>query len=506
MPSYGRHAKVGALWGFLGKGINEVVAIPTSMVLARLLTPHDFGVAATGWFFSQIANRLTNFGMNTALVQLKEVDATLTSSVFYLNVGAGAVVWAVLTLGADWLGSLYHSVEAAQALPVVALTFLINPLGSVSLALMLRDGRYQALIWLEWLGTFSTAGASVVLAWLGFGYWSLIYGYVLGGAVATIGRVGAAGWRPRLTFSMASLNQVLSFGVGLHTKRLLDSVAQNVDNLVVGRMLGVTALGFYDKSFTMMNRAVMMLSSAGPMVSFQVLSRLQGDDERFRLAYRKLLVLTTFIAYPAFAFLVVVAPELFLFMFGEQWTPAVWPFRILCIAGALKFVTGYVSSATQARGRAWGEVWRQLAYVFAIVVAAAVGSRFGLVGVSLGVLVATVVMTYSMHDFLQKTTSVAWGDIIETQVPALVCAAGLTLSLLLVRAAIAALQPTGIHPIVFMSVSGLVATVFEVAFVRWHSFVELRAVLLETVLDFVPQLAWIVGKAPVRQATGSSRA
>ena len=144
------------------------------MILARILSPHDFGVAAAAAFFIQIAHRLTNFGINTALIQLKEVDRTLASTVFFLNLAAGAAVWALLTFGATWLGAVFNSSEAATVMPVVALSFLIGPFGAIPTALLMRDLRFREIVLLEWLATWTAAVSSVALAWFGYGYWSLV--------------------------------------------------------------------------------------------------------------------------------------------------------------------------------------------------------------------------------------------------------------------------------------------------------------------------------------------
>jgi len=207
-----------------------------------------------------------------------------------------------------------------------------------------------------------------------------------------------------------------------------------------------------------------------------------------------------------FAALVVVAPELFDVMFGRQWASAVGPFRVLCVVGALKFLNGYASTATQARGLAWGEVWRQSGYVAAIVVGAAAGSRYGLLGVSFGVLIATIAMTVAMHDFLRRATSVSWADIIGTQVPALACSCGLVFCLVVMRAAIQAAWPGGVAPLAVLAAGGTVSLLYALAFVKFNPFAELRLVVFETVCELAPGFRSIVSRPslPTDVATGQA--
>jgi O-antigen/teichoic acid export membrane protein len=377
----------------------------------------------------------------------------------------------------------------------VAATFVIGAFGSVPVALMARDLRFKGLTKLDWISTWVAAISSIVLAYGGFRFWSLVYSQVAALTVVTVVRLFVAGWWPTLTFSGSALRDLLSFGLGLHTKRLLDSAAQNLDNLVVGRTLGLGALGFYDKAFNMMNRAVTLLSSAGPAVSFRILAIISEDAQRFRVAYRKVLMTSTFVAYPVFAFLMAVAPELFLFMFGPAWNRAIGPFRVLCIAGALKFVNGYASTATQSRGYAWGEVWRQVVYIVLIVLGVVKGSEFGLPGASAGVLLATVAMAFLMQSFLTRTTSITWGDLLKAQLPALTCSLGLVGCLAGFRAAWPMTTSSGWSAALYLVASAVLSIIYGVAFVHLTRFAELRAVCRETASDVAPRLLWLLPKS-----------
>lgn len=492
MGSYSRVAKTGVLWGFLSRGVNEAFAIPTSMVLARLLTPEDFGVGAAAAFFVQIATRITSLGFNTALVQLKVINRQHTATVFAANLLFGVAAWLILTLTAGPLGRAFDSEAATAALPIAALTFLISPFAAVPSALLVRDLRYREATILDGSFVVIACLSSVSLALMGYGYWSLIYSQVIATTIPTIARMWVVQWWPSLAVSKAAFDDLLAFGMGLQAKRLLDSLAQNIDNLVVGRMLGLHALGYYDRAFTMTTRAVNALNSAGPSVSFRILAILSDDAERFRRAYRRLVLTATFIAYPTLALLAVFAEELFDVMFGSQWGPAVLPFRVLCVAGALKFVTGYASTATQSMGLVWGEVSRQLLYLAAIVAGAAVGATFGIVGTAAGVLGATALMFGTMHHYLTQSTNITWRDVLQAQLPATLCAAGLLVLALSIRGVLMGVVSDSLRVAVSLSVS----IAFVLAFVRYCRFAELNEIVHETLLEYLPRAtAWLPRRA-----------
>lgn len=501
MASYGKVTRTGVLWSLLSRGLNEVIAIPTSMVLARVLTPHDFGIAAATAFFVQMATRMTNFGFNTALVQLKAVNHSHTSTIFLVNLSTGVVAWSGLTLAAKPLGELFGSAEATATLPVAAFAFLIGPLGSVPSALLIRDLRYREAMMLDTVGATVAAVVSIALALTGYGFWSLIYGQLTSIAVATAARIAVTKWSPQLSFSWDALKQLLSFGIGIHTKRILDTAALSIDNLVVGRSLGLNALGLYDRAFSTMNRVTTALGSAAPAVSFRVLALIADDPSRFRSAYRKISLVSTMIIYPSLTFLIVLAPEIFLVMFGPQWTAATQPFQILCVAGALKSINALASTASQSRGFVWGEVSRQIAYLTTIVAAVGIGSLWGLSGAAIGVLLATIMMTAAMHHYLLKTTSVSWSDLFASQLPAVTFSSGLGLVLVGVRFAAQSLTPLAL-----IGLAVFVSTVLFVGFLRWNPSAELRDVAHETTVELMPRLSGLLGRGTDRTPAAQAAA
>jgi PST family polysaccharide transporter len=500
MASYGGVGRTGVLWGVLGRVSYEFASIPTAMVMARLLTPRDFGVGAAVGFFVQIAQRFTDFGFTVALMRRQTLTDRHTSTVFYVNLLLGLSAWLVLTVTATWMGDFFRSPEAARALPVAGLSFVFAFLGSVPQMLIIRDLRFRASAGIDMLNMIVASIVALTMAWYGFGYWSLIVSQVVAGGVQTVVRYCVARWRPKLLFSREVLSELWSIGVGLQAKRLLDSLALNVDNMVVARTLGLAPLGFYDKAFAMMSRAVAVLNSAAPAVSFRIFAIIYTDRPRFRAAYRKVLLGATVVAYPAFTWLIVVAPDLFLLMFGRQWTSAVLPFRILCLSGLLKILNTYASTATQAVGWIWREVWRQGLYVFLIVAGVALGSAWGVSGAAAGVLAASAIMTGLAYDLLRRAGSFAWSDFVWPQLPGLAGAAGLAVLLNAVRVLVTA--TLGRDPIHYewLLLSASTTVVYGLAFLRFNRFEDLRALVADAAEDLPSRFAWI-GRLVVRQQT-----
>ncbi len=486
--SYGKVAKVGLVWGFVREGANSLVALPAAMILARLLSPAEMGVAAAAAFFVQLSSRLTSFGFGVALVRARYISRDHVSSVFLVKLVIGLLGWALVTLIAPAAGAFLRSADAAALIPTAALAFLIMPFGTVATALLTRDMRYRDSSTSDWLAALSQYGTAIFLAAHGFSYWSLVYGALTGEAVRALCRAWMARWWPRVAYSRDAMRDLFSFGAGIYVKDLLDFSAQNLDNLIVGRVLGITALGFYDKAFVTMKRLTAKLNLAGPGVSFRIFALIHDEPERFRRAYRKVILSITVLGYPAITGMIVTAPELIEILFGDQWLPAVLPFQILCAGALLQLLNTYASTALQAKGHIWSQVTRQVVATIVLVASVWIFSRWGIAGAAAGVVAATLVMTVMLTGILRRLAALSWRDLLSPQVPALVCAGGLLLVLVATRMLVRSIteQPAAET---LLAVCVTIGAVYYLSFLLFSRFRDVRAVLQETLEDLAPSLA-----------------
>lgn len=487
---YGKLAKEGIVWSFFREGVSEMLTTPTAIVIARLLSPYDFGIAASASFFLSLATRLTNFGFNQALVRVKHLRPEHNSSVFAVSLVIGILAYTTLSLTAPLMAAFFRAPELAQVMPWAALTFIISPVGTVPAALLSRNMEFKRTAACDWIGGIGEAGTAITLSFMGFGYWSLVYSRIVSDILNTTAKVLLGRWRPSLRFSMEATRELFSFGAGVFAKRLLDYSAKNLDNLVVGRVLGITTLGFYDKAFMTMNKVLTRINTGGPMVSFRVFSIIYEEPERFRKAYRRVVLASSLVSYPLLVGLAAAAHELIIVMYGPRWSRAIVPFQILCVAGALKVLNEYAGSAAQAWGKIWGQVWRQVIYSGLIVVCVALLSPWGLPGAALGVLIATLGMVVLMNGMLMRIASLPLGDVVGPQVPGLLGAIVTGGSILLVRwLVLRAASPAKIELLALEALTGGLA---YAAFIKFNRFREVRILVRDVATDLAPPFSRVV--------------
>lgn len=492
--SYGKTAKLGAIWSVVRQVVRHGIGIPTSMIMARLLSPVEFGVAAAAAFFLLMASRMTELGLNAALVRVKVLKAEHNSSVFVVSLGLGVLAWLGLAAAGPWVGRFFNSPEVGQVLPVAALAFLYSPFSTVPSALLQRQMRFKATSLADWLDTLTGAVFAIILAYMGYSFWSLVYSQLAAGLVNVATKMYLARWRPSLGFSWPALRELCSFGLGIQLKRGLEFGAQNLDNLLIGRLLSISALGLYDKAFMTAQRLLQMLN-LGPAVSFRIFAIIQDDAERFRRAYQKVLLTVGVVGFPPLAVAMVTAPQLFEVMYGVQWLPAVPAFQVLCLATIVKLASAHATRANEAKGMIWQQVLQHILYVVAIVAGVWVGSSWGIWGAACGVLAARALLAVLIQDLLQRSIGAHWIEMLRPAVPGVAistaaCVVVVATELLLRRAVpdLAAWQLLGVQAVV--------ATLTYGGLVLLSPFSDVRALVRETLSDFAPRLAAWYGPPP----------
>ena len=482
--SFGKVAKKGVAWSFLREGVTEILLFPSSMIVARLLTPTEFGLTSAALFFIQLSARLSDLGFNAALVRSKTVTAAHFASVFIVNLGVGVLAYLLLVGLSPAIASFYDAPETGKILPVAALSFLIAPFGAVPGAMLTRDMRFREGGIVDWNYCLTFAVLSIVLAWMGFSYWSLVYARVASVGAQVLTRIYFTRWRPAFQFSWPALKEILSFGLGMHARRLLDYSAGNLDNLVVGKVMGMHALGIYDKAFSTTSRFLARMNAGGPSVMFRIFALIHEEPERFRRAYSRVVMSATILGFPILAGMIVAAPQLITVLFGSNWIAAVVPFQILCVAGFPKVINQYASAATQAAGLVWAEVTRQAIYVALIVGGIVAFGAWGPAGAAIAVVIATGVMTLLMHTLLKRVTKLSWLDILKPQAPGVFCAiavaAGVSAAAFGLRAAFA---PSDFVLLVVQVATGML---IYVLFVLFAPHAALRALVHEMITDMAP--------------------
>lgn len=351
----------GARWMTVDQITVQVSRLLVQIVLARLLEPRAFGLMTMALVVVMFFEIIRGFGTGMAIVQRAEINQRLLNSVFFLNIGLGAVVSVFLALLAPGVSALYGDAALTPVLQVLGLGLLFASIGDLQQWLLRREMKFGAVAAADIIGTAVNGVCSILLGVLGCQVWSLVVGYVVGFGVTSLVAWMLSPWRPQASFSLSDLRSLLGFSANLSAFRVFNFLLLHGDKVIVGRFLGAASLGFYGLGQRVLMYPVSSVSTALQEVMFAGLSRLQNDHAAIRRVYFRSCAVTALVCFPVMAGLAVVAPDLVMVALGERWEPMVTLIRILAPIGGIQSVSFGVGVLYNATGRTdlllrWGMV------------------------------------------------------------------------------------------------------------------------------------------------------
>lgn len=341
----------GAAWVMLERFSVQIVQFAVMLVLARLLTPADYGIVGLLAIFLAIAGSLANCGFGNALVQKKEVGELEFNSVFYLSLAAAGAMYLALFLAAPWIADFYGVPELRPITRIAAIQIVFSAVNSVQSASLSRRLLFHLRFRVTLVSNVVSASVGILLAALGFGVWALVWSSFAGGLVGVFVCWTVVAWRPRLMFSFRAVRPLFSFGWRMAVSGLVHNVYTNLYGFLVGKVYTPADLAFVSKGRTIPNMLMQTLDSAVLNVSFPALSRVQTEPAKVREGMRRMIQASSYLVFPALAGLAACARPTTLLLLGDQWLPAVPYVVIACFTFSLFPVNAINTSAIAARGR-----------------------------------------------------------------------------------------------------------------------------------------------------------
>ena len=345
-----RVARGGALY-IAARLLTQVILWPITFVVARILDPSDYGLMTSGIIFVGLSDLLAEAGMSKFLIQKKELQPRDVAEAFTVNVVLSAIMYGLLFLLATPLASFFHEPKFESFLRILALTILLVPFRAIPWALLAREHSLGSQSVVTVISSFLQAASVLGLALAGMGYWSLVVGAAAARSIEAVTLSWYAGWRPRLCIPNASTVPLLIFGVHITLYNLLSYLYHSVDVVVIGKMLDQTELGYYSLAFQLMSLPVQKLTDNVNSVIYPVYCRLQSDRPRLRDWYLRLTMMLSVVGMPVLTGMALVANEAFVLLLGEKWIPAIRPFQLLCMVGAIMVVKTSLPPLITALGR-----------------------------------------------------------------------------------------------------------------------------------------------------------
>ncbi len=309
----------GLTWTMLDIWGRQLLNLVVFLILARLLTPEDFGIVALATVFVAFAQLVVDQGLGDALIQRKEVTRSHVDTAFWVALATGLLLTVLGLVLAGPIAGLLKEPDLAPILQVLSLTFVLSAMNSIQIALLRRELAFRSLALRSIVAAAGGGVVGIVMAVNGFGAWALVGQLVATPVLSVLTLLRVSPWRPRLHASRQEFRELFSFGINIMGSDVLNYISRNTDNLLIGVVRGTRDLGFYAVGYRILEVSQTALIQVSRKVTFPAFSRLQDDHERMRRGYFRVTRAAAVIILPGYIGLSLVGRELTIVLFGQRW-------------------------------------------------------------------------------------------------------------------------------------------------------------------------------------------
>ena len=378
----------GVMWSALQKYSTMFISFISGIILARLLTPYDYGCIGMLMIFVVLAESFIDGGFGSALIQKKQPTQEDYSTIFFWNLGMAALLYAMLYVSAPYIAQFYNIPLLCNVLLVQGIILFIYAFNVVQRNQLQKKMNFKVLSIVTVLTSLIALTVTVVMAYHGFGVWALVAQYMLTALIPALVFWFYVRWRPQLTFSWQSFRELFNFGFYMFLTNLLNQFGHQVQGLLIGRFYNAATMGYYSKANATERLASTSISKIMSQVTYPLYAEMQDDKAALGNAIKKITLTLSYITFPLMFILLLCAKPLFILLYTERWADSVPYFQVLCIAGlaySLQSVN-YQSVAAIGKSRTmfvWTFVKRAMGILFVVAGLFLDGMRGLLVGMVL---------------------------------------------------------------------------------------------------------------------------
>lgn len=419
----------GAKWSFIDNIANQGVTFLVGLILARLLTPAEYGIMAIITIFIAISTSIIDSGFSNALIRKVRVQRIDYNTVFFFNIVVSVALYLVLWVAAPAISLFFKEAILTDVLRLIGGVLVINALGIIPRTILVKNIDFKTQTKVSVIASVGSGVVGIGMALTGWGVWSLVWQQLSRQALNTLFLGLFCRWIPVWEFSMKSFKEMFSFGYKLLLSGLLDTIYKDIYYVIIGRFYSSAQLGQYTRAqqFNMVFSS--NLTYVVQRVSFPVLSAIQEDPERLRETYRKVIKMTMLVTFACMLGLAAVAKPLILMLIGEKWLPAVSFLQIICFSGMLYPLHAINLNILQVKGRSdlflKLEVIKKTIAIGPMVIGIFYGIEYMLWGGVVTSVIAYFLNSYYSAELINYPTRDQLKDILPTFAVSMLVAAGM---------------------------------------------------------------------------------
>lgn len=344
-------ATSGVIWTALQKYSTMIIQFISGIILARLLTPYDYGCIGMLAIFMTVAEAFIDGGFGSALIQKKRPTQEDYSTIFYWNLGMAVVMYAILFVSAPAISRFYKIPLLCNVLRVQGLVLFIYAFNVVQRNQLRKNLNFKVLSIVTIVTSVIALSVTIFMAYKGFGVWALVAQNLITAAIPAIAFWFFIKWKPILVFSWKSFKELFSFGFYMFLTNLLNNFSVKIQGLLIGKVYSPATMGYYSKAHNAESLASQSISSIMTQVTYPLYAEAQNDLKQLANMIRRLTMTIAYITFPLLFILLLIAKPVFILLYSERWLASVPYFQVLCIAGLGVSLTAINTQAIAAIGK-----------------------------------------------------------------------------------------------------------------------------------------------------------
>ena len=360
------------VWTALQKYSQIFIRFISGIILARLLTPYDYGCIGMLAIFMTLAETFIDGGFGSALIQKKKPTQEDYSTIFYWNLGMAVLMYAIIFVSAPAIARFYNIPILCNVLRVQGIILFIYAFNIVQRNQLKKKLNFKVLSIVTITTSVIALCVTIVMAYKGFGVWALVAQNIITAAIPAIVFWFFVKWRPIRTFSWQSFRELFSFGLYMFLTHLINTFCSKLTGLLIGKLYSPTTLGYFSKAMSTENLASRSISSVMTQVTYPLYAQVQDDKTVMANMVKRLTMTISFITFPMIAILMLTAKPIFVLLYSDRWLASVPYFQVLCLVGLSECLQAVNTQTIAAIGKSklmfqWTLVKRTVGLVFMIV-------------------------------------------------------------------------------------------------------------------------------------------
>ena len=379
-------AASGVVWTALQKFSRILIQFISGIILARLLTPYDYGCIGLLSIFMVLAEVFIDGGFGSALIQKKRPTQEDYSTVFFWNIGMAVLMYVILFLSAPAISKFYNIPVLSNVLRVQGLVFFIYALNVVQRNQLKKQLNFKLLSLITIITSITSLAVTIIMAYTGFGVWALVTQNLVSATIPSIVFWFYVRWRPSPIFSVKSFKELFSFGFYMFLTHLINDFSSHIQGLLIGKLYSPVTMGYYSKAQGTEKLASRSISQIMTQVTYPLYAEVQDNKTILIQMIKRLMTTIAYITFPVMFILLLTAEPLFILLYSDRWVNSILYFRVLCIAGLAVCLQSVNLQAIAAIGKSrtmflWTLLKRGLGVGFSVIGLFVWGMKGLLVGV-----------------------------------------------------------------------------------------------------------------------------